>query len=876
MKRLSTRALFLRSRMCLRTLLLRSFLIAAFFSEAHGKLSYMSFHDVSAPTAWTWAESTRVSESQVIPENYAEISFCYWVKFTVIKVYSVPLKYGQAISAAHGAEQITLYIGHDEQIFDHKAKYLSWVFYCFAIDGRNQSATLYVDGIFQERKPYFESENSELFPNNPSVVLSSCSEDKWMALMGDLADVTVWLDVLSDEEVKNVSNCLSLTKEPLFSFSKSNWAMNGTAIWVHTEAADNICELIPHSETNIVFMPQIRPEGVEFCHILGGELPVPQNERENLLLREASQAFAASMGAREFVVHLGIIKHNGTWLNSYTKNKQKFFKWPNFGPMYGELDTDMVYDITGDYWFGVLPSESFPVPCVLPATEFILRGLCKESLLGKSLWLHKTNGNQLMFRSPTGTTLANKRGTWLLESLLDVDCNGKLSAEMNPLPFGLKKWTLKDEKCFLDDQETPLMLTKGLSTQFTCGDFQCIPIAQLCDQKADCPDGVDESGCFNKTYFPSSYAPTPPPSTPDQPFEIECSISIINYRSIDIKDMDAELDLILLIRWKDPRVIYQHLKSEPEENVIGRLGDSFPVWTPAISVRSFLGAEAELKITEKFLMLEMTGGPMPDNLAIVSEGVRYSSKSVTQLMIIKAYVKYIFDPDLHLFPFDEQECRLFIRFHAGPGTILRAGTLDTIEPPYRTNLLEYAVVHLSLELRNSSLPFSGHNVLLSTTFAHRYGYYLLSIYLPTMLLTVIAYFTLYFEKDDFSDRIMVALTSLLVLSTFLSTASASMARVSYFTLIDIWLTFCIVIAFLICLTNTGLHWLLLKSQEKDTVWKVSPLESVKISAILKLENSSKLKLIKWFDHINFIAKIFFPAVIGLFVGFYVIVAGNGW
>ncbi|XP_066960772.1 uncharacterized protein [Macrobrachium rosenbergii] len=778
--------------------------------------------------------------------------------------------------SAHGPEQITLYIGRDEQIFDHKAKYLSWVFYCFAIDAQELSATLYVDGVFQERKTYVKSvENSGLFPNSPFVFLSFCPKDKWMVLMGDLADVTVWLDILSDEEVKNVSNCHSLTKEPVFSFSKSNWVMNGTAVWVHTEVVDNICQLIPYSMTNIVFMPQTRPEGVEFCHILGGELPVPQNERDNLLVKEASQAFAASIGEEKIVVHLGIIKQNGTWINSYTKSKQKFFNWPYFGPMYGELDTDMVYDITEEHWFGVLPSESFPVPCVLPATEFIIRGLCKESLLGKSLWLHKTNGNHLMFRSPTGTTLAKKKGTWVLESLLDVDCKGKLSAEMNPLPFGIKKWTLKDEKCFMDDQEIPLMLTKCLSTQFTCGDLQCIPIAQVCDQKADCPDGVDELDCFNKTSFPSSYAPTPPPSTPDQPFEIECSISVINYRSIDIKDMDAELDLILLIRWKDPRVVYQHLKSKPEENVIG-LGDSLPVWTPAISVRSFLGAEAELKITEKFLMLEMTGGPMPDNFAIVSEGVRYSSKSVTQLMIIKAYVKYIFDPDLHKFPFDEQECLLFIRFHTGPGTILRVGKLNTIKPPYRTNLLEYAVVHIGLELRNSTIPFSGHNVLLSTTFAHRYGYYLLSIYLPTMLLTVIAYFTLFFEKDDFTDRIMVALTSLLVLSTFLSTASASMARVSYFTLIDIWLAFCIVIAFLICLTNTGLHWLLLKSQEKDTVWKVSPLENVKISAILKLEDSTKQKLIKWFDRIGFVAKIFFPAVIGLFVCFYVIVASNSW
>ncbi|XP_068245083.1 uncharacterized protein [Palaemon carinicauda] len=781
--------------------------------------------------------------------------------------------YGTLISVAHGPQQITLYIGSDERIFDHQAKFLSWIFYCFTIDAKELAAILYVNGFFQERKIYKKS--VEIFPKIPFVYLSY-PKDSELGLIGDLADVTVWLGVLNKEEIKSISNCQPLTKEPVLSFSKTNWLMNGTAIWIHTEAVDNICQLITYSKTNIIFMPEVRPEGVNFCHILGGQLPVPLNDIHNMLLKEASKAYATSMKEEDIAVHLGITKLNGTWINTYTKNKQNFFNWPDFGPMYGELDTDMVLDIRRGFWFGVLPSESYPVPCVLPVTKFTVRGLCKESLLDKSLWVYKTNGGKLMFRSPHGTSLALKEDKWVLENLLQESGNGskaELSSEMNPLPFGVMKWTVHDEKCFLYTQEIPLLLTKCLSTQFTCGDLQCIHIAQVCDQKADCPDGLDESQCFNKTYFPAPYTLTPPPSTDDQPFEIECGVSIINYRSIDIKSMEAELDLILLIRWEDPRVLYKHLKNTPEENVIGS-GDSLPVWTPGITMKSFLGAEAELKITDRMLMLEKTGDAIPDNLAIVSEGLHYSSKSVTQLLMIKAYVKHIFDPSLHMFPFDTQQCPLFIKFNSGPGTILRVGHLNTIEPPYRANLLEYSVVHIGLELRNSTIPFSGHNVLLVTTFAHQYGYYLLSIYMPTMLLSIISYFTLFFEKDDFTDRIMVALTSLLVLSTFLSTASASMARVAYFTLIDIWLAFCIVIAFLICLTNTALHWLLRKSQDKENILKVEPMSNEKIGAILKFEKSSNLNHIHWFERVSLIAKIFFPTVIGLFVSIYVIVASH--
>ncbi|XP_042236995.1 glycine receptor subunit alpha-3-like [Homarus americanus] len=93
-------------------------------------------------------------------------------------------------------------------------------------------------------------------------------------------------------------------------------------------------------------------------------------------------------------------------------------------------------------------------------------------------------------------------------------------------------------------------------------------------------------------------------------------------------------------------------------------------------------------------------------------------------------------------------------------------------------------------------------LLLTTDFHHLYGYYLLSIYMPTLLLVVVSYLSFFFEKDNFSDRMMVSLTALLVLSTFLSTASSNMARVSYFTFIDIWLAFCITFVFLICLCHT--------------------------------------------------------------------------
>jgi len=56
-------------------------------------------------------------------------------------------------------------------------------------------------------------------------------------------------------------------------------------------------------------------------------------------------------------------------------------------------------------------------------------------------------------------------------------------------------------------------------------------------------------------------------------------------------------------------------------------------------------------------------------------------------------------------------------------------------------------------------------VKVGVRFQRRSGYYLLTLYIPTVLLVSIAYFTLYFNPIDFNSRIVVALTSLLVLTS---------------------------------------------------------------------------------------------------------------
>ena len=72
-------------------------------------------------------------------------------------------------------------------------------------------------------------------------------------------------------------------------------------------------------------------------------------------------------------------------------------------------------------------------------------------------------------------------------------------------------------------------------------------------------------------------------------------------------------------------------------------------------------------------------------------------------------------------------------------------------------------------VRENSTEYS--EITVSVRFNRRYEFYLLSLYIPTTLLVIIAYCTLFYNPADFNSRIVVALTDLLVLTSLYTQVS---------------------------------------------------------------------------------------------------------
>ena len=99
---------------------------------------------------------------------------------------------------------------------------------------------------------------------------------------------------------------------------------------------------------------------------------------------------------------------------------------------------------------------------------------------------------------------------------------------------------------------------------------------------------------------------------------------------------------------------------------------------------------------------------------------------------------------------------------------------------------------------------------------------LLTTYLPTILLLLITFVTIFFDKDLFGDAIAANLTIMLVMTTIFTSKIEELPPTSDMKMIDIWLIFCLVVPFLEVILRTVIECVncschICESEEHDMV-----------------------------------------------------------
>ena len=148
--------------------------------------------------------------------------------------------------------------------------------------------------------------------------------------------------------------------------------------------------------------------------------------------------------------------------------------------------------------------------------------------------------------------------------------------------------------------------------------------------------------------------------------------------------------------------------------------------------------------------------------------------------LITNYIHYL----CHFrYPFDTQKCPLKVKV---PNNYHNQFVLKWSDPPIIQNiqLNKYDVLK-HLEYDNDTLPkiIIGVEIVL----CRKLSYHIFNIYIPTLVLIMIAGFTLFIDSSHFKVTIMVSLTSMLVTYTLYQGISVNLPATSYMKMIDIWL-----------------------------------------------------------------------------------------
>ena len=117
-----------------------------------------------------------------------------------------------------------------------------------------------------------------------------------------------------------------------------------------------------------------------------------------------------------------------------------------------------------------------------------------------------------------------------------------------------------------------------------------------------------------------------------------------------------------------------------------------------------------------------------------------------------------------------------------------------------TDLTMFTITNLTLkEEENANM------VYMALKLKRKVATELLTTYLPTILLLLITFVTIFFDRDLFGDVIAVNLTIMLVMTTIFTSKIEELPPTSDMKFIDIWLIFCLIVPFLEVILRTAIE-----------------------------------------------------------------------
>ena len=705
---------------------------------------------------------------------------------------------------------------------------------------------------------------------------------------GDISGFNIWDHTLTEDIVKEFAECKRNSKGNIVKWERDKWAINHGSI--NEDLNSNVfCESI----RQLVVFPSRQPLQMAkiLCAAHGGKIATPTTYIENQAIKaivdkhpnciDEAKTHHRNWGT---AVWLGIKRINGEW---YDMNDDvivkpiEYQKW-SIDPNYGDTSVDCSYIRSDGRWMyhesnnGTCPNLDICTVCSIMNTPvFTLKGLCPLTPVDYNFYMNinKTSGTITHYEGYKRGMIELKDSSWNIWGKghnYTLPIGNKMT-----YPVGRLIWQSVDDYCEIGDEvhgdRKYLTLSQcQFGREFTCDSGHCIDIKKRCDRIKDCKDNSDEDDC-HVIEVPSSYQKIRFPKKnglSDHPLYLMTHILVESINVIDTMNMIIELTIRVRIRWTDGRIRLKNLQRNAKSPIPHQVAEK--LWLPLDSIvhdNAMIGKVQQVKNDRRVSIMAVTL-PIPVSLDDPFENNLFDPFNNILEIKQRFRITYICTFFLKKFPFDKQSCEFSMRINLESNSSL-IFTKDSNGVSY---LGPTTINQFEIERISSDTGIDGNDIWF------KYKIYMSRLYMnqiintifPTCLLWLLAYSTLFINVQNFNNRFMGSVTSLLVLASLLGSIQNGLPKTSYFKYIDLWFLWYITNIFFIIISHIMLDCVTIdqrfKGKEKD-VMAVKPINGEPIPVTPKILSRR--------EFINRIAIMVFPVLNITFNTFYILRSLDG-
>jgi len=354
---------------------------------------------------------------------------------------------------------------------------------------------------------------------------------------------------------------------------------------------------------------------------------------------------------------------------------------------------------------------------------------------------------------------------------------------LSKYPVGRKTWSYVEAICEKDEPQYNMTLSKcNFPSQFTCDSGHCIDIHKRCNENVDCLDGSDESLCSLIHITPSyNKANAPKSVTESRPLEINIQTTLQNIDSIDTVWMVITLTLEIRISWRDKRLTFSNPSMEREnripKDVVSKL------WSPLqhlIHENAILG-EIEYEDHTFVKLLAIVPEDVDPGEAIEERLFNGSCNSLAFIQRVK--LKYNCNFNVRKYPFDEQRCSFIMKINQLKPDSLSFTNQGNISYSGLSIIDQFSIGDMYSKVNNTK---DSTKYIITLNLRRISTSSILTVFIPTVVLWLFGYSTLFIDPEHHIDRFMGSGTALLVITTLLNAINSDLPKTSYMKFIDLW------------------------------------------------------------------------------------------